>query len=73
MSKPEDRRVTLEFKTKALRDEWMKWYARDGTTFFWSSLLTYGPRWYKTKVGLYWRKIAEHRIKHWEEYTEKFV
>ena len=69
----ENRRVTLEFKTKELRDEWKKWYRRDGSNYFWGSLLTHGPKWYKTKAGLRWREIAEERMTNWDRDTERFV
>jgi len=68
-----DRRVTLEFKTKAERDEWMKWYVRDGSNNFWGWLATFGPRWWKTKIGLKWRKVAEDRLNNWPHDNERFV
>lgn len=72
-SNPKDRQVTLEFKTKAERDEWMKWYARDGANNFWGWIATFGPNWHKTKIGLKWRKVAENRLKNWPNDNERFV
>jgi hypothetical protein len=67
------RQVTLQFKTKAERNEWMRWYRRAGSGHFWSLLSQYGPRWYKTKVGLKWRRVAEDKLKNWPKDNERFV
>ena len=67
------RQATLQFMTVAERDEWINWYRRDGTQHFWGWLATFGPRWYKTKIGLKWRKVAKDRLKYWPDRNERFV
>lgn len=65
--------VTLEFKTKAERDLWAKWYARQGANQFFGLMASYGPNWSKTKTGLKWRRYAEKKLKNWPADNEKFV
>ncbi len=69
----EDRRVTLEFKTKAERDLWVKWYARSGAVHFHTLMLSYGKNWWKTKAGLKWRKYAKEKLDNWPKDNERFV
>jgi hypothetical protein len=71
--KPNNRQITLEFKTKQERDVWVKWYCRQGSNNFWGWLSTFGPKWWKTKIGLKWRKVAEARLKNWPKDNEKFI
>ncbi len=68
-----NKRITLEFKTNAERDEWVKWYCKDGSNHFWGWLASYGPRWWETKIGLKWRKVAEDKLKNWPKNNERFV
>lgn len=65
------RQVTLQFKTKAERDEWKRWYRRDGSRHFWGWLAHVGPK--RTKKDLYWRKVAEDKVTNWPKDNESFV
>jgi hypothetical protein len=67
------RQVTIQFKTVKEAREFKKWYARSGSGHFWSLLSQYGPKWYKTKIGLKWRHVAEDRLKNWPKDNERFV
>jgi len=68
-----NRRITLEFITKAERDMWVRWYYGAGHKHFACHMMQYGPKWYKTKAGLHWRKVAEARLENWPHNNEKFV
>lgn len=67
------RQATIQFYTKAERDMWMRWYYRSGHKHFSCHMMQYGPKWWKTKIGLKWRKAAEDRMKYWPDRNERFV
>jgi hypothetical protein len=67
------RQVTLQFMTVAEKNEFIRWYSRSGSNHFWCVLASYGPKWYKTKIGLKWRKVAEERIDKWPLNNERWV
>lgn len=67
------RQVTLQFMTVAEKEEFIKWYARYGSNHFLEVLAQYGPKWYKTKIGLKWRKVAEDRLKYWPKNNERLI
>ncbi len=67
------RQVTIQFKTVEEKKMFMKWYAGAGSSHFWGLLASYGPKWWKTKSGLKWRKVAEDRLKNWPKDNERFV
>ncbi len=72
----EKRQVTLQFSTVEEKDVWVKWYSTDGANYFWSWLATprwLSKRWWKTKKGLYWRKVAEDKLDNWPKDNERFV
>ena len=68
-----NKQITLEFETTAERDLWVKWYCRNGSNNFWGYMAGCGPKWWKTKSGLKWRKVAERRVDEWPKHNEKFV
>lgn len=67
------RQVTLQFMTVAERNLFERWYRKWGCRHFAGHMMTYGPKWYKTPIGLHWRKVSEDRLKHWPKNNEVFV
>ena len=67
------RQVTLQFVTVAEAKLWKRWYANAGHKHFSCLMMQYGPRWWKTKAGLHWRKASESKIKNWPHENERFV
>lgn len=68
-----ERQVTLQFFTVAEKKLWMQWYRRSGCRHFSCMMMQYGPRWWKTKKGLYWRKQSESKLENWPWENERFV
>ncbi len=68
-----NRQATLQFLTKAERDLWEEWYRHSGCSHFSCFMMQCGPKWWKTKKGLHWRKVAEDRLDNWPFNNEVFV